>query len=281
MLAELCFTKMQGLGNDFAVLDQRDSDNGLTSERVQAMADRRTGIGFDQLLVIEKPREAGVDVHCRIFNSDGSEVAQCGNGMRCVVRYAIEQGMVVGPQVVVSTNERVMRGHWEGDDQVRVEMGSPDFSADGTPVVLPHQPEPPYCLTHSSGDVSFYTVNMGNPHAVILLDEHDPERSELIGAWLSTHSAFPEGTNVGFLLVESPAHGELVVYERGAGLTRACGSGACAAMAVACTQGMLENRAHINQPGGSLFLSWQGVDQSIEMTGPAVCVYKGVYTQAS
>lgn len=275
---EIHFVKMHGLGNDFAVIDQIDQEFGLTPERVRAMADRRTGVGFDQLLVIEKPHQVGVDVHCRIFNSDGSEVAQCGNGMRCVVRYVIEHRLVAGPAVVVSTNERVMRGHWDGGDQVTVDMGIPDFSAEGTPLVLSNQPNPPYRLTHGDDEILFYTANVGNPHAVIVVDEHVSEVIESVGLWLSTHSAFPEGTNVGFLKIFSSEQGDLVVYERGAGLTQACGSGACAAMVVAHAQGLLGKRAHINQPGGALIISWQGIDQAIEMTGPAALVYRGVYT---
>jgi len=278
MLSELSFIKMHGLGNDFAVIDQRDRAFGLTREYVRAMADRRTGIGFDQLLVIEKPHQPGVDVHCRIFNSDGSEVAQCGNGMRCVVRYAIEHRLVPGPTVVVSTNERVMHGHWDGGGQVTVDMGMPDFSAKATPLLLPDQPEPPYRLSCSGEEISFHTVNVGNPHAVIVVEEHVPEEIESVGLWLSTHPAFPEGTNVGFLKILSSEHGDLVVYERGAGLTQACGSGACAAMVVAHAQGLLGKRSHISQPGGALVVSWQGIDQAIEMTGPAASVYKGVYT---
>ncbi len=275
------FTKMHGLGNDFVVIDQRESDYGLTEAHICSMSDRRRGVGFDQMLLIETSRSPDVDFHCRIFNADGSEVSQCGNGMRCVVRYAIEQGLLAGSSVRISTNERVMTGSWNGGESVQVDMGVPLFEPVDIPFNCPTDATAPYRLPYGDEIVSFSVINVGNPHAVVQMNSLEADRVTQLGAYLSQHRAFPEGVNVGFMCVHSKDHIELQVYERGSGQTQACGSGACAAAVLAQRAGLLGETVRVDQPGGSLIISWSGKACSIQMTGPASVVHNGIYKNVS
>ncbi len=270
----LKFTKMHGLGNDFVVFDAINQSVTLSPEQVRFIADRRFGVGCDQVLLVEKPKQQGVDFRYRIFNADGSEVQQCGNGARCFARFVREKGLSDKDSIVVETASGVITLTIESDGQVRVNMGRPDFA----PSSLPFQAEaqqPAYEVDVEGEAVSIGAVSMGNPHAVMQVEDVERAPVERLGPVLESHPLFPERVNVGFMQVLDKSHMRLRVYERGSAETLACGTGACAAMAVGRLWGLLADEVHVSLPGGDLVIRWAGEGEDLWMVGPATTVFEG------
>ncbi|WP_428310910.1 diaminopimelate epimerase [Hydrocarboniphaga sp.] len=270
------FTKMHGAGNDFVVIDATRERFKATPELLARLSDRRFGVGCDQVLVIEAPTAAGIDFDYRIFNADGSEVGQCGNGTRALARYVHEHGLSDKPRLRVQTATATMELQRLDGNQVRVDMGAPRFAPAQIPLALP-QAERYRLESARFGAIEFGVANMGNPHAVILVADVDKAEVEAIGRELQARrEVFPESVNVGFLQIVDQGFGRLRVYERGSGETLACGSGACAAVAVARRWGLFGSAVKLQLRGGELQLEWSGVDaDSILMTGPAETVFSG------
>lgn len=268
------FSKMHGLGNDFVVIDNVTQNVFFSKEKIQQLADRHFGIGFDQLLLVEPPYDPEQDFHYRIFNADGSEVSQCGNGARCFARFVKMKGLINRNKIKVSTKAGKMVLYLEKDGQVTVNMGVPDFEPTRVPMVANKQ-EKTYIFRVDERTVFLGAVSMGNPHCVMEVDDVDTADVHEVGPLLERHERFPEGVNVGFMQVVSKEHIRLRVFERGAGETLACGSGACAAVAVGQIQGKLDKEVRVDLPGGSLRIRWQGEDSALKMTGPAEHIYDG------
>ena len=271
------FTKMHGLGNDFVVIDAISQDIELTEAFVQALGDRHFGIGFDQLLIVEAPSQKQMDFKYRIFNASGEEVEQCGNGARCFARFVVEKQLTNKRDIAVETAGGDIRLKITDDQQVQVDMGLPEFEPTLVPVAA-EQKMPLYRIESSNfGLLSFAALSMGNPHAVLLVDDVANTDVQAIGAYLESHAFFPKRVNVGFLQIINNTAAKLRVFERGVGETMACGTGACAAMVAAVEQGLLHSSATISLPGGDLNIQWlQG--ESVIMTGPASFVFEGKVT---
>lgn len=268
---------MHGLGNDFMVVDNVTQNAFFTKEKIRQLADRNFGIGFDQLLVVEPPYDPDQDFHYRIFNADGSEVSQCGNGARCFARFVKMKGLTNRNKIVVSTRAGKMVLYLEKDGNVTVNMGKPQFEPAQIPLKATKE-EGTYIIRAGENTVLCGAVSMGNPHCVTTVEDVDSAPVETLGPLLERHERFPEGVNVGFMQIISPEHVKLRVFERGAGETLACGSGACAAVVVGQLQGKLGKDVRVDLPGGSLKVRWQGRDQVVKMTGPAEHVYDGTIT---
>ena len=265
---------MQGLGNDFAVLDATREAFNLPRKTIQQMADRRFGIGFDQLLVLEAASDKEVDFNYRIFNADGGEVAQCGNGARCLARYIKQKDLIKKDLITLKTASTTLQLKVEANNQVTVSFPAPIF----TPAAIPfktQQKNPPYHLQLSNTQLEFGVVNVGNPHAIVCVDDINQAPLNTLGMALARDASFPEGVNVGFMQIISSEHIQLRVLERGAGETLACGSGACAAMTYGREQNWLSERVKVTQAGGDLEIVWPGLDSALLMTGPAEFVYQG------
>lgn len=274
-MSKLLFSKMQALGNDFVVIDGVNQQVQLSPQTVQALADRHQGIGFDQLLLVEPSSSPAADFRYRIFNADGSEVSQCGNGARCLARFIREQGLSNKPEVKVQTQAGILRLRYLRGNSASVSLGVPRFK----PQEIPHQLQgsgPFYHLTVNGQDFELLTVNVGNPHVLIRVDQVDNAEVAWIGGLLTAHPAFPQGTNVGFVSIESPKHLRLRVYERGVGETMACGSGACAAAVLAQTQGWCQSDVLVSQEGGEVQVQWAGLGEEVWLSGPAEQVFTGV-----
>lgn len=274
------FSKMHGLGNDFVVIDGIRQPLDLTPERIRALADRRTGVGCDQVLIAEATRTPGMDVRYRIFNADGSEAEHCGNGVRCLARFLDRQGLLPGGQATIETVNRVTRVSLCDDGQVRVDMGEPDTDPTRIPVDVSHclRSDPPGYRLQVNGDtVAFTAVSMGNPHAVLEVSSVDLAPVGTLGAALERHPAFPDGVNVGFMEIIDRQHLRLRVFERGSGETRACGTGACAAVAAGRLNGLLDPSVTVDLQGGRLQIDWPGPGTPLLMIGPAVHVFDGVW----
>lgn len=268
------FSKMHGLGNDFVVIDATTQAFNLSSGQIQQLANRRLGVGFDQMLVLEKPKKADCDFHLRIFNSDGGEVGQCGNGARCIAHFIRELKLSPKSKFAVSTITETLALELENGGKVRVALSIPRFAPKEVPFIADHE-DLFYEVDVAGKKVKLSVVNVGNPHAVIRVDRIDSREVSEIGALLSKHERFPEEVNVGFMQVIDPQHIRLHVYERGTGETLACGSGACAAMVLGRRNGWLNERVLVNQPGGNLQIDWAGPGQAVMMTGPAQLVFTG------
>ena len=268
------FTKMQGLGNDFVVFDGIHQKIDLGPKQLQWLADRHFGIGCDQILLVEAPGQAGVDFKYRIFNADGSEVSQCGNGARCFARYVREKGLTSKNDIVVETHAGIMRLHVNPDRQVTVNMGVPCFEPAQIPLQQP-KAALSYTVDTAAGPVEFGAVSLGNPHAVLLVEDVETAPVAELGPLLESHEVFPERANIGFLQVIDKNFARLRVYERGSGETLACGSGACAAMVIGQRWGLLGQRVTMGLPGGELICEWQGNSHPVMMTGPAEFVFEG------
>jgi diaminopimelate epimerase len=271
---QIQFSKMQGLGNDFVVIDNVTQNVFFSKEKIRQLSDRNFGIGFDQLLLVEPPYDPEQDFHYRIFNADGSEVSQCGNGARCFARFVKMKGLINRNRIVVSTKAGRMVLHLEKDGQVTVNMGVPQFAPNKIPLKANKQ-EKTYIIR--ADDHTFFcgAVSMGNPHCVLLVDDVEQTDVETMGPLLESHERFTEGVNVGFMQIINPGHVKLRVYERGAGETLACGSGACAAVAVGQIQNRLSKDVRVDLPGGSLKIRWQGKDNALKMTGAAEHIFDG------
>ena len=274
-MANLTFFKMHGLGNDFMVFDAIHQDVQLSSEQIRRWANRYTGVGFDQLLLVESAQQAGVDFRYRIFNADGSEVAQCGNGARCFARFVREQGLSDKDELIVETASGIIKLYHEANG-VRVNMGAPRFESQDIPLTLIRAPH--YLLTLGDDVVTFYAVSLGNPHAVIEVDNIDEADVVGIGAALQARAdIFPESVNVGFVQIVSREQVRLRVYERGSGETQACGTGASAAMAALRSADLVDEQVRVSLLGGDLMIRWSGDEsEPLWMTGPAETVFKGM-----
>jgi diaminopimelate epimerase len=268
------FTKMHGLGNDFVVLDATREPLLLDAERVRRIARRRFGIGCDQVLVVEPPPSTEVDFGYRIFNADGSEVGQCGNGARCLAQFVREKGLFSRDVVRVQTRSGRLELRFEPDGQVTVDMGVPSFEPADLPMTVAVEAEH-YRLDVDGELVEFGAVSMGNPHIVLEVDDVRGAPVERLGPLLESHPLFPERVNVGFMQRLGRDRIRVRVFERGSGETLACGSGACAAVAVGRDRGQLSERVTVELNGGELVIQWTGRDQPVYMTGPAVTVYEG------
>ena len=271
----LRFTKMHGLGNDFMVIDGVTQEVALTGDMVRAWGDRHFGVGFDQLLLVQPPRDPGVAFEYRIFNADGEEVEQCGNGARCFAAFVARQGLTADRTIPVQTAAGQLILHLLDDGRVRVNMGVPKLD----PADVPFRADR-FAVRHdidvNGESVQISAISMGNPHAVLLLDQ--PPTDQLVaslGPSLESHPDFPKRANVGFLQAEDRHHGRLRVYERGVGETMACGSGACAALVAARLQGVMEADVTLALNGGEIGVSWAGEGEPVYMTGPAGFVYDG------
>lgn len=268
------FTKMHGLGNDFVVVDAINQAIKLSPEQIRFMADRHFGIGFDQLLLVEKPVSANADFKYRIFNADGSEVAQCGNGARCFARFVREKNLFGGDTIVVDTDSGQLVLTLTADDLVTVNMGIPRHAPSEIPFNAA-QEALSYATEINGTTVEFGAVSMGNPHAVIQVDNVNQAPVAELGRILESHSLFPQRANIGFMQVVNSQHIKLRVYERGAAETLACGSGACAAVVVGIEKSLLDNNVTVDLPGGQLKINWKGRGEPVFMTGPATTVFEG------
>lgn len=268
------FTKMHGLGNDFVVIDAINQAISLSEQQIRKLADRNFGIGFDQLLMVDKPMTANADFKYRIFNADGSEVAQCGNGARCFARFVRDKGLTDKDEVVVDTDAGQLVLRFDGEGLITVNMGIPRHAPQQIPLLADAEAVS-YVAPLSSGEVKFSAVSMGNPHAVILVDDVNSAPVAVVGAEMESHPLFPQRANIGFMQIINRQQVKLRVYERGAAETLACGSGACAAVVAGIELGLLDQLVQVSLPGGDLKINWQGLGQPVLMTGPAVSVYEG------
>ena len=260
------FLKMQGLGNDFLVFDAAAIAAGshLDEGTLRALADRRTGVGFDQALMLESPRDAASRVFYRIFNSDGSEVEQCGNGARCIAALLYSRAPELGRDLIMGSPGGRVRARVRDDGLVSVDMGIPAFEE---PLL--------FSLNIEGRDIEMSALSLGNPHAVLRVADVSTAPVGRLGPAIQAHARFPNRANVGFMHIVSRNHILLRVYERGAGETQACGTGACAAVAVGVQLGALDGEVRVDLPGGAAMVSWEGPGQHIWLTGPATTVYEG------
>ena len=275
---KLSFTKMHGLGNDFAVVDLLTQRAKLTPAQIAVLADRHRGIGFDQLLAVEPPRRPEADFRYRIFNTDGSEAEQCGNGARCFARFVVERGLTKKQTLVLEVPRGTITATLQDQGWVEVDMGAPSFALDAFPVTLGARAEAQGLsleLATDAGPAVLTLVSMGNPHGVIFVPSVVDAPVANLGAALQAHEAFPESLNVGFCEIVDRKRLRLRVYERGVGETQACGSGACAAMAAAREQGWVGDEVTVSLSGGELRLRWQGPGSPLMMAGPTAFAYEG------
>ena len=270
----LRFTKMHGLGNDFMVLDLVSQHAHILPKHAKQWGDRNTGIGFDQLLIVEAPSNPDVDFRYRIFNSDGSEVEQCGNGARCFARFVLDKRLTAKKRIRVETKSGIIVLDVQNDGQVSVDMGPPRFIPAEIPFVADAQALS-YPLEVDGQLHSIAAVSMGNPHAVLRVDDVRTAPVHELGPKIENHPRFPQRVNAGFIQVIDRHRANLRVWERGAGETQACGTGACAAAVAAISQGWMDSPVSLDLPGGRLHIEWAGPGKPVLMTGPAVRVYEG------
>lgn len=268
------FTKMHGLGNDFVVLDAINQGFVPNAAQARFLADRHFGVGCDQLLVVEKPQGAEADFRYRIFNADGGEVEQCGNGARCFVRFVHDHGLTAKREIRVETQGGPIAPRLEDDGQVTVDMGVPRFAPAEIPFVGDAD-APAHQIEISGRYVDIGVVSMGNPHAVQVVADVDAAPVATDGPRIESHPRFPRRVNVGFMQIVDRHEIRLRVYERGAGETLACGTGACAAAVSGIRQDLLDSPVQVNMRGGRLVIAWDGPGTSVLMTGPAVTVFDG------
>ncbi|TXG98693.1 MAG: diaminopimelate epimerase [Rhodocyclaceae bacterium] len=271
---KLKFSKMHGLGNDFVVLDGVRQPVSLSPEQLCYLADRHFGVGCDQNLLVEKPTQPGVDFRYRIFNADGGEVEQCGNGARCFVRFVHEQGLTDKREIRVETLKGLIAPRLEGDGNVTVDMGVPRF----LPADIPFLADDDviiHLLDVADETLETSVVSMGNPHAVQVVDSVDTAPVGEQGPLIERHPRFPQRVNAGFMQIVDRHAIKLRVYERGSGETMACGTGACAAVVAGIRRGLLDSPVRVTTRGGDLSIAWGGSDRPVLMTGPAVTVFTG------
>jgi diaminopimelate epimerase len=268
------FSKMQGLGNDFVVIDGVRQSIALTSGQIRFLADRHFGIGCDQLLLVERAERPDADFRYRIFNADGGEVEQCGNGARCFARFAHEQGLTEKREIRVETLRGVIRPRLEPNGEVTVDMGVPvlepariPFVSDSAEIVQPLEVE--------GRSVAITAVSMGNPHAVQVVSDLEAAPVASMGPLIEAHPRFPQRVNAGFMQLAGRRRIRLRVFERGAGETLSCGTGACAAVVAGILRGLLDSPVRVETHGGELVVAWQGAGTPVLMTGPAVTVFTG------
>ena len=275
---KLHFTKMHGIGNDFIVLDHTKSPFQLTQEKIQSLSHRQLGIGFDQLLVVEGSALKDVDFKYRIFNQDGSEVEQCGNGARCFYRFVKDKHLTEKELIRVETKSGVIALTEDHEHMIEVNMGAPIFNPKLIPFISDTEKNE-YSISIELPDqkemINVAVLSMGNPHAVITVEDIDKARVKTVGAYLESHSLFPKRVNVGFMTIVTPHHVRLRVFERGVGETLACGTGACAAVVSGIKRDLLISPVKVDMPGGSLSIDWKGDKNSVMMKGPAVTLFEG------
>lgn len=269
------FSKMQGAGNDFMVIDAINQSIDLTAQHIKSLAHRQFGVGFDQLLLVENSKIA--DFKYRIFNADGSEVAQCGNGARCFVRFVVEQGLTNKREISVETASGIITPKLEDNGLVTVNMGAPRFELNEVPFIADHVANT-YILDVNVQRVEIAALSMGNPHAVQIVDDVETAPVVALGSQIELHPRFPERVNAGFMQITDAHHIKLRVFERGSGETLACGTGACAAVVAGIQQGRLQSPVKVSARGGELHIAWQGGITPVMMTGPAVTVFSGTLT---
>lgn len=271
---KLKFSKMHGLGNDFVVLDGVRQNVSLTPEQYRYLGDRNFGVGCDQILLVEKTERDGVDFRYRIFNADGGEVEQCGNGARCFVRFVHDQGLTDKREIRVETMKGVISLRLEDDGNVTVNMGAPVFTAKDIPFVSEND-DLIQTLDVGADKVAITAVSMGNPHAVQVVDNVDTAPVAQQGPLIETHPRFPQRVNAGFMQITGRHSIRLRVFERGAGETLACGTGACAAVSAGIARGLLDSPVKVETRGGELNIAWGGTGTPVMMSGPAVTVFTG------
>ena len=272
----LRFTKMHGLSNDFMMVDLISQRARIREKTIRELSNRKTGVGFDQLLTVTPPDDPEADFRYTIYNADGSEAEQCGNGARCLMRFVQDQGLTTKSLIHLQTRTGIITCQLEKDGNVKVNMGAPQLHTDRIPFIA-DTPKTLYQLDlpGSQEKISLAVVNVGNPHAIISVDNIETAPVSNLGPVIESHQRFPKKVNVGFMQILSRKHLKLRVYERGVGETQACGTGACAALVAGRLQGLLDEKVEVDLPGGKLRLSWSGEDQPISMTGPACRIYEG------
>ncbi|WP_226643554.1 diaminopimelate epimerase [Microbulbifer variabilis] len=268
------FSKMHGLGNDFVMLDGISQRLKLSPDKIRRIADRRLGIGCDQVLLAEPPREPDADFRYRIFNADGSEVENCGNGARCFARFVRERRLTGKKRLTVETAAGMLHLRVLDNDQVSVDMGAPVLEPERIPFNADRRADS-YPLEVHDETYTIGALSMGNPHAVLLVDDIHSAPVETLGPSIEAHPRFPQKVNVGFLQIDSRTQAQLRVFERGVGETRACGTGACAAMVYARMRDLVDDQVEIRLPGGPLTIHWSGPGQPVTMTGPTTTVFHG------
>lgn len=268
------FTKMHGVGNDFVVFDAPADESVLRPERLRALGDRRTGVGFDQALVLERPRRPDTAVFYRVFNCDGDEVEQCGNGARCIAALLHRRGLARNGELTLDSPAGTVRARIEGQGRVSVDMGVPDFDPRSLPFEAAREADS-YALEVAGQTVEIGAVSLGNPHAVLTVPAVDAAPVATLGPAIERHPRFPRRVNAGFLEIVARAEVRLRVYERGAGETPSCGTGACAAVAVARRRGLLDEDVRVGVRGGELRVNWAGSGQHIWLTGATGISFEG------
>ena len=267
------FTKMHGLGNDFVLIDSVNQSVNLSLEQLRNIANRRLGIGCDQILLIERT-ESDADFRYRIFNSDGGEVEQCGNGARCLVSYVYDKGMIQKKEISVETLGGIIFSKLEINGEVTVNMGTPKFEPEKIPFIADKRMLT-YLLEVNEKQIEFSILSMGNPHAVQIVEDINQSPVLAEGSLIESHSRFPKHVNAGYMQIVNREHINLRVYERGAGETLSCGTGACAAVVAGITRGLLDSRVTVSTTGGNLSICWEGDNNPVWMTGPTVSVFDG------
>jgi diaminopimelate epimerase len=273
---------MHGIGNDFILLDLISQNIRLTDEQIKMLSDRRTGIGFDQLLTVEPPTDPDMDFRYRIYNADGSEAEQCGNGARCFTRFVRDRGLTTKTSLKIETSTRAIECKLEKDGNITVDMGPPQLQPELVPFIA-EKPgitySIPLCtgvdLTDAERSIQCSVLSMGNPHAILIVDDVESAPVSRLGSQFQNHNRFPEKVNVGFMQIVNRSNIKLRVYERGAGETLACGSGACAAVVAGRLQGLLDEEVEVELTGGKLKIKWIGDDHPVMLTGAACRVYEG------
>jgi diaminopimelate epimerase len=270
----LRFTKMHGLGNDFVVIDLISQRFNLREKHIRKLADRRFGIGCDQVLTVEIPSQPDIDFRYRIYNADGGEVEQCGNGARCFAKFVRDKKLTGKSKIRVETSGGIIELSITEDRQVLVNMGKPQLQPADIPFTA-EQRSTSYSLEVDGQQCEIGAVSMGNPHAVLLVDDVDTAAVASLGPAIEAHPRFPQRVNAGFMQLLNRQHIKLRVYERGAGETLACGTGACAAVVSGQLRGLLDQRVNVQLPGGNLTIEWRGEGHPVMMTGPASTVFEG------
>lgn len=272
----LTFTKMHGLGNDFMVIDAINQEVNLSPEHIRRLASRHRGVGFDQCLLVEPSRSPDSDFFYRIFNADGNEVGQCGNGARCLARFVQYYGLSNKTTITVATATTRLQLHLNQDNSVSVDMGTPRLQPHDIPLKAPQQ-QAAYTFTFANyPEVQLHALSVGNPHAVLRVDDLSTAPVGTLGKAISEHALFPEQSNAGFMQILAPNHIKLRVYERGCGETQACGSGAAAAAAAGRLFHQLQGQIRVSLTGGDLLVDWPDTSKALLLTGPAEFVYEGV-----
>lgn len=270
----VAFTKMHGVGNDFVVFDAPPPSTLLEPAALRALADRRTGVGFDQALILEAPRRADTAVYYRVFNADGDEVEQCGNGARCIAALLHRRGASRAGAVVLDSPSGLVAARVAADSSVSVDMGVPNFDPRSLPFEAPAEADP-YPLEVEGRTLAIGAVSLGNPHAVLTVESVDSAPVATLGPAIERHARFPRRVNAGFLEIVDRTHLKLRVYERGAGETLACGTGACAAVAIARRRGLIDPEVRVEVRGGELRVNWAGRGEHIWLSGPAEVSFEG------